>query len=214
MVKRDTERNRYLFNIHLDIYVTRSLEVDLLQGLYSDFDPTYYGDFRQHEDFFQDFPRIHILSPDQLPYLDFYRHIDTNFSSSDFSKFRNKLDRELNNRIEFVKKIKEAKIFKDVDLQRIIQRFNAQREFIKALIKGESVERPPESIHDTWLSVFGITDERIAISDEEIRNYAQYLRAVNLIVACKEAAGRVSPEVWQKIEERLLTWRTGESIDI
>ena len=86
----------------------------------------------------------------------------------------------------------------------MIQRFNKEREFIKAVGKGESVEPPMESIHDTWLAVLGITDDMLAISDEELESCYRYLRAVELIIACKEAAGRVSPEVWQEIEERLL----------
>ena len=97
------------------------------------------------------------------------------------------------------------KIFKGVDLQRMVQRFNAQREIHQGGGKGESVEPPAESIHDTWLSVLHITDEMLAISRKEMENYIQYLRAVELIVACKEAAGRVSPKVWQRIEDRFLT---------
>ena len=96
------------------------------------------------------------------------------------------------------------KIFKKVDLQRIVDRFNSQREFIKAAGKGETIEPPTESIHDTWLSVLGITNDMLAISDEEFESCHRYLRAVGLIVACKEAAVRVSPDVWQGIEEKLL----------
>ena len=95
--------------------------------------------------------------------------------------------RKLEDRITLVKHIEEMEIFKGVDLQRMIRRFNAQREFIKAAEKGESVEPPAESIHDTWLSVLGITEEMLAISDEEIRNCIQYLRSVELIVACKRS---------------------------
>ena len=86
----------------------------------------------------------------------------------------------------------------------MIQRFNEEREFIKAVGKGESVEPPAESIHDTWLAVLGITDDLLAISDEELKSCFRYLRAVELIIACKKSAGRVSPKAWQKIEEKLL----------
>ena len=120
---------------------------------------------------------------------------------------------ELDDRIEFVKRIEETKIFKDVDLQRIVHRFKAQREFIEAASKGKPAETSEKSIHDTWLSVLGITDDMLAISREELKNYLQYLRALRLIVACKEAAGRVSPDVWQRIENRLLAWDVEESED-
>ena len=114
-------------------------------------------------------------------------------------------DEELQKRIRLVKHIEETKIFKEVDLQRMIQRFKTQRKYIKAACDGKSVEPPAESIHDTWLSVLGIVDEMLAISHEEIENYGQYLRTVELIIACKEAAGRVSSKVWQQIEDRFLT---------
>ena len=97
------------------------------------------------------------------------------------------------------------KIFKGVNLQRMVRRFNEQREFIRIAGRGESITPPAESIHNTWLSVLGITDEMLDISRGELETYLQYLRAVNLIVACKEAAGRVSPDVWQRIEDRFLT---------
>ena len=131
--------------------------------------------------------------------------MDAAFHSSNFSKFGEKFDRELSKRIKVVKRTKETQIFKGADLQRIIQRFNEEREFIKAVGKGESVEPPTESIHDTWLAVLGITDDMLAISDEELKICFRYLRAVELIIACKEAAGRVSPKAWQKIEAKLLT---------
>ena len=45
----------------------------------------------------------------------------------------------------------------------------------------------------------------LAIPREELEAYVKYIKAVELIVSCKKAAGRVSPEVWQKIEDRFLT---------
>ena len=158
----------------------------------------------RHPDLHLHFHQVSCLSISLLFYNDFYRYIDTTFYSSDFSKFREMFDRELSERIKIVKRITEAKIFKGVDLQRLVQRFNVQREFVKTATEGNSVKPPAESIHDTWLSVLQITNDMIAISDEELESCHRYLRAVELILECKEAAGRVSPEVWQKIEEKLL----------
>ena len=127
------------------------------------------------------------------------------FSAANRDQFdlKNQFDEERT--ITLFERMEQMKILKGVDLQRMVQRFNAQRKYIEGGGKGESVEPPAESIHDTWLSVLGITDEMLAISREEMENYIQYLRAVELIVACKEAAGRVSPKVWQRIEDRFLT---------
>ena len=183
----------YIYDIYGDISPSVDIYEDLL--LYRDLYPDLYLYCNQ----------AHSFNAVLLSYYDFYHYLDVAFHSSNFSKFGEKFDRELSKRIEVVVYIKETKIFEDVDLQRMVQRFNEEREFIKAASEGKSVKPPVESIHDTWLSVLGITKDMLAISDKELESCYQYLRAVELIIACKEAAGRVSPEVWQKIEERLLT---------
>ena len=138
-------------------------------------------------------------------YQDFYKYIDTDFYRSVSFESRNRFDKQLQIQITFVKGMEDMKIFKQVNLQRMVQRLNEQREFIKAAADGQSVEAPAESIHDTWLSVLGITDDMLAIPHETLEVYVPYLDAVELIVACKEAAGRVSPDTWQQIEDRFLT---------
>ena len=197
----DLDLHLYL-DLYLHLYFDPDPEPDLYPDLYfnlerdldPDLDPDLYSYLHQ----------IHWISPVSLSYYDFYRYMDKDFYSSTFSKFGDRFDSELSTRMKTVKRIKEAKIFKRVNLQQILQRLNTQREFIKAAMRGESVEPPAESIHDTWLAVLGITDDMLAISDEELKNCHPYLRAVDLILACKETAGRVSPEVWQEIEVKLL----------
>ena len=143
--------------------------------------------------------------PDFNFYQDLYRYTDIDFYPLVYSKFGDGFDLELRKRITLVQLIEQAKIFKGVNLQQLVQRFNEQRQFIKAASTGKSVKPPQKSIHDTWLSVLHITDDMLAISRGDMENYVRYLRAVELIVESKEAAERVSPEVWQEIEDRLLT---------
>ena len=137
-------------------------------------------------------------------YQDFYRYMDTDFYSVVSSEFGDRFDEELDNRISFVEHMEQLHIFKGVDLQRMARRFEAQREFIKAVREGKSADAPEESIHDTWLAVLHITDDILAISRGEMESYLQYLRAVDLIFVCKGAAGRVTPQVWEQIEDQLL----------
>lgn len=146
-------------------------------------------------------------------YQDPYQYIDIDFCSLISSRLGDSLESELGGRITLLKRIEQLKIFKKVNLQRMIQRLNAQRKFIKEARKGEVVELPEESIHDTWLSILGITDDMLAISCEEMESYIQYLRSVQLILTCKEASERVSPEVWQKIEDQFLAWDAEEIED-
>ena len=180
---------------HRDIYLCHN--TNLYRNLYQDLYPD--RALNPHRD-----QSLHIYVNDDNLYLDLYQYVDPYFYRLFSTSNRNQFDEDLLERITFVERMKQMKIFKQVNLQRMVDRFNLQREFIKAAGKGETVEPLAESIHDTWLAVLGITNDMIAISDEELTNCYQYLRAVDLIVACKEAAGRVSPKVWQKIEEKLL----------
>ena len=216
-VKYNTEKSQdsYLgqevfYNFYGNLYPLSSNFYGYISCIYGDISSSsgLYKALRHYRDLYPDLYRycnqVHTFSAELLSCYDFYHYVDTTFHSSNFSKFGEKFDRELSKRIEIVKWITSAKIFEGVDLQRMVQRFNEEREFIKAAGKGESVKRPAESIHDTWLSVLGITDDMLAISDKELESCYRYFRAVYLTVRCKEVAGRVSPDVWQRIEEKLL----------
>ena len=121
-----------------------------------------------------------------------------------FTKFWNRFERELDRRISFIEYMDDAKIFKEMDLQRVLLRINEQRKFIEAVREGKSVNPPEESIHDTWISVLEITDDMLAISTQEMLNYIRYLRAMKLIYDCQKVARDVAPDMWLKIEDRLL----------
>ena len=187
------------FNSDLYRHLNRNLYLYLKRNpnLYSKQDPNLYQNLYQN----LDLNRNLYLGM----YQDFHCYMNTDFYRLVSSEFGDRFDKELEERITFVRNMEQKKIFKRVNLQRIVRRFNAQRKFIRASREGKSVDSPKESIHDTWLSVLRVTDDMLAISREEMANYVQYLQTVNLIIECKEAAGRVSPEVWADIEKRFLT---------
>ena len=189
--------------LDLDLYSDRDQVLDLAQVLDYAYALAYALDHTRDQTLARDLYLYLAFTRDL--YQDFYKYMDTDFYRSVSSKSRNQFDKQLQKQITFVNGMKELKIFKQMNLQRMVQRFNEQREFIKAAAERKSVEPLGESIHNTWLSVLGITDEMLAISHEALLAYVTYLEAVELIVACKEAAGRVSPEVWQQIEDRFLT---------
>ena len=198
--------DRYLYHRYFGLYPDGYF--DLHHRLYQDLYVRRnryryrYPDFYLYLNFYRD------SSPDSIPFQDFYRYMDTDFYLRSSSEFGDRFDKELKGQIALVKLMEEARIFKRVNLQRMVRRFNAQRKFIKAVRTERPANPPEESIHDTWLSVLRITDDMLAISREEMVNYFRYLRIVELIVDCKEAAGRVSPEVWEGIEKRFLTLDT------
>ena len=180
------------------------LDLDFYQDLYLDLDLYLKMILNSHRTLYQD--RYPELYPNLNLYQDLYRYMDTDFYPSVFSKLGNEFHEKLGRGIKLVEWMQQAKIFKEVDLQQMVRQFNEKQKFIKAAGEGKSVKPPEEFIHDTWISVLGITDDMLAISHEEMENYIQYIRAVGLIVACKEAAGRVTPGIWKQIEDRLLNW--------
>lgn len=201
-------RNFYQ-QLYRDLYLRRDLY--LYRDLYQDLKVYFYVNYSRYLTYI-----IHIGSEEKFPisndynkdlyfYQDLYQYIDADFYSLVSFEFGDQFDQELEKRISFVERMERAKVFNGADLQQMMQRFKRQQEFIRAARENKFVDSPGESIHDTWLSVLQITDDLLAISREEMANYVQYLRIVKFIIDCKEAAGRVSPEVWSGIEERFLT---------
>ncbi len=219
------------FSLDSDFHRGLNLNPDLYRGLNFDFDlyldlnldlylgptrsryPKPYQDFDSYLSHYANFTRYLNLYLDLDFYLNLCGYTNSYFYFFVSSEFGNRFEMELDIRIALVERMEQAEIFKGVDLQRIVHRFRTQQEFIRETRKRPSVKPPEDSIHDTWLSVLDITDDMLAIPREEMESFLQYLRAVQFIVECKEAAGRVSPEVWQKIEDQLLTWDVEEVED-
>lgn len=208
------DRELYYHDIYEVLYfhIPRDLYIEFIQNLGKDLDFELLQDIKRnlnenlfYKNLYLYLDQMYYINPQLLIHQDSYRYMDTNLHSSNFSQFGKRFDKELSVRIEFVTRMKEAKIFKDVDLDRMVQRINEEREFIKAAGVRKSIKPPVESILDTWLSVMQITNDMISISKEELDNCYLYLRAVDLIIECKETAGRVSPKVWEKIEKGLLS---------
>jgi hypothetical protein len=58
-----------------------------------------------------------------------------------------------------------------------------------------------------WFKALRLDPELVKLSKDEVNSLNEYFYANELIVRCKEAAVRVSPQVWAGIEERMLTAR-------
>ncbi|MCC5601004.1 hypothetical protein LC586_17775 [Nostoc sp. CHAB 5714] len=59
-------------------------------------------------------------------------------------------------------------------------------------------------LQQTLLKAFHLTLEMIDLSEEEAKALGNYLYATHLIIQCKQAAVRVSPQTWEAIEARML----------
>ena len=150
-LNRDLDEDLYCFqyddfytdlDFALDSYPNRGADLDLDRYL------AFYLQRNPYEDLCIDFyePLCH----------DFYPYMDTDVFSFLLPKFGGIFDGELSLRLKLIERMEKMKIFKGVDFKRLADRFNAQRELIRAAGKGETVELLVESIYDTWISVLGI----------------------------------------------------------
>jgi hypothetical protein len=62
-----------------------------------------------------------------------------------------------------------------------------------------------DKIRLSWHQVLHLDSEWLDLSKTEINSFTDYLDANELIIRCKEAAVRVSPQTWAGIEARMLT---------
>ena len=99
-------------------------------------------------------------------------------------------------------------IFKAINFSVLI----AELEALQANIPGteqavEVYKAFSKRVWHTWCSALGLNSNWVNLDKLEVKALTDYLYANELIVRCKEAAVRVSPQVWAGIEERMLTVR-------
>ena len=61
-----------------------------------------------------------------------------------------------------------------------------------------------KQILQTLLQAFRLSPELVNLSEQEAQAWKNYFYANDLMMQCKEAAVRVSPNTWAEIEERML----------
>ena len=94
-------------------------------------------------------------------------------------------------------------------------KFTALIARLKALQASKQADDQPiavrqafaERLLQTWCTALQLNPDWVNLSEAEANALNNYLYANQLIVRCKEAAVRVSPQVWAGIEERMLTVR-------
>lgn len=102
----------------------------------------------------------------------------------------------------------KTKIFNAVDFPVLTTRLTALRD------KAPSMDAPDRrhqrfrnQILQIWWEELAVDADWLKLSNTEAKSLNNYLYINELIVRCKEAAVRVSPQVWAGIEERMLTVR-------
>ncbi|KAM3113313.1 NACHT domain-containing protein [Phormidesmis sp. 146-33] len=99
-----------------------------------------------------------------------------------------------------------AQIFNSVDFSALSQQLEAMKAQVPGNDELVEVRRAfANRIRQTWYEALHLDPEWLDLSEEEERSLENYLYANELMVRCKEAALRVSPQVWDGIESRMLT---------
>ncbi|BAT53248.1 signal transduction protein [Nostoc sp. NIES-3756] len=107
--------------------------------------------------------------------------------------------------INYTDELEKLKIFNNINLKLLSTQ-------LKALATQIPDEKQPEQVKiafaqrplQTLLNGFNMTLDMINLSSEEQKALENYLYANHLIIKCKEAAVRVSPQTWETIEARML----------
>ncbi|MEM9540859.1 MAG: NACHT domain-containing protein [Cyanobacteria bacterium P01_E01_bin.42] len=86
--------------------------------------------------------------------------------------------------------------------------FLSQLEALQAQIPGKDEPREVRSafakkLRDMLLAAFNLKVELINWTEEEAEEIDNYHYAMRVLIECKEAAARVSPDTWAEIEERM-----------
>lgn len=107
--------------------------------------------------------------------------------------------------IRFVKFSEKWQIYQTTNYSVLIDTLEKLKEKIPDDNQSKEVRQAyGECILQIWLIAFQLSPEMIDLSKSEITALANYFYANLLMVECKKAAVRVSPETWKGIESRIL----------
>ncbi|MEH1863902.1 MAG: NACHT domain-containing protein [Nostoc sp.] len=107
--------------------------------------------------------------------------------------------------IGYTRELEKFKIFNNINFTVLI----AQLEALRAKVPDhqqplEARQVFAERLQGTLLNAFNLNQEMVNLSQEEMKAFGDYLYANYLIIKCKQAAVRVSPQTWEAIEARML----------
>jgi hypothetical protein len=100
----------------------------------------------------------------------------------------------------------KIKIFKTINFSHLIDQFETLKSKAPNNRQSSEVRRTfSAQIILTWCNALKLKTEWLNLSEAESNALINYFYANELMVQCKEAAVRVSPQLWDKIESRMLT---------
>ena len=111
----------------------------------------------------------------------------------------------INEFIDYALWSNKYQIYQGIDFDKIIDNL----EKCKSEIPERKVSRDiyhvfAQNLIDFWLKFFYLTPEMVSLSNKEIEALYKYFYGNCLMLECKNAAVKYSPQVWQDIESRML----------
>jgi NACHT domain len=135
---------------------------------------------------------------------DLLHDIDSGFPRS--LAFELSFTRDLTRVLSLTQSFEDTKIFNTVNFSNLISKLNSLSTRIPDNSQSSEVRQTfADQIFSIWHDALNLKTEWIDLSKSEINALNDYLYANTLMVRCKEAAVRVSPQVWAEIESRILT---------
>lgn len=114
-------------------------------------------------------------------------------------------DRDLARDLALALAFEKIKIFNSVNFTVLVAALEALRSQAPSTSKPYEIRRTfAERISQLWFDTLGLDSTVAQLSEDEVEALNRYLYANELIVRCKESAVRVSPQVWEAIEDRVL----------
>lgn len=108
--------------------------------------------------------------------------------------------------LAFTRALNRANIFRTINLTVLTERLKLFQSQVPDDNQPYEVRRAfADQIRQLWLDTLQLDPELLQWSEDELSILASYLYANELMVRCKEAAVRVTPQVWEGIEGRMLT---------
>jgi hypothetical protein len=101
--------------------------------------------------------------------------------------------------------LEALKVFNNVNFNQLMARLQVLKAKVPDDAQPNAVRQQfAERLQKTCLEAFHLNSEMLDFSQEEAKALENYFYANSLMLECKEAAVRVSPQTWQAIEERML----------
>ncbi|VEP18233.1 hypothetical protein H1P_710007 [Hyella patelloides LEGE 07179] len=107
--------------------------------------------------------------------------------------------------IDYVLSIAEYKIYSHIRYDELIDNLEKlKQDAIRDKQDKDRLLGISKKINELWMNTFNLTSEMMEISESEMETITDYTYTNLLMLQCKQAVVRVTPEVWKGIESRML----------